>query len=227
MDFTPPEVPEGLLSDLTERWQQLVEACGWESGPAAEVRDDLIDRHRQPHRHYHTLIHVHAVLEALDRLSESAPPSPAARLAVWFHDAVYEGIAAADEEASAQLAEQQLAALGTDAQVVARAAAMVRATAGHTHDSAPVDSEAAHMLDADLSILAADEADYDRYVEQVRREYSHVPDDLFTQGRRAVVTGLLTRDPLYLSPEGRARFDAAARRNLARELARLDRVLGS
>lgn len=218
---------EGSESDLLHRWDRLVEACGWDPPAAARVRDDLLDRYRQPHRHYHTLDHVESVLEALDTLTGPPGPTPAARLAVWFHDAVYEGVAGDDEEASARLAEQQLASLGTPPEVAATVAAMVRATAGHTDASHALDGGTALVLDADLSILAAADSDYDRYVEQVRREYSHVPSDRFRLGRRAVVARLQARERLYLSPAGAARFEAAARRNLTRELERLDQAIGS
>lgn len=216
------EPMDGSETDLVERWDRLVDACGWDPSAAVAVRDDLLDRYRQPHRHYHTVDHVRSVLVALDELSQPAKPSTAARLAVWFHDAVYEGVAGDDEEASAVLAERQLAALGTPAGVVAAVAAMVRATARHTQAASAVDHDTALVLDADLSILAAPEPDYDRYVEQVRREYSHVPSDRFTIGRQAVVAGLLGRERLFLSPGGEARFESAARRNLSRELHQLD-----
>lgn len=206
--------------DLVERWDRLVAEVGWSPGPATAVRQDLFDRYRQPHRHYHTLVHIQAVLQVLDALS-AEPIGPAARLAVWFHDAVYEGVAGADEEASAQLAEQVLDSLGTPASMVESVAAIVRATAGHAADTDQPDAETALVLDADLAILAAEPVAYDQYVEQVRREYSHVPDERFVQGRKAVLAGLLGRERLYLTPGGQARFEDRARQNLNRELHQL------
>lgn len=209
---------DATTSQLLHRWDQLAKDCRWNLSAAAAVRDDLIERYGQPHRHYHTLGHIHSVLVALDHLADPAEPTPAARLAVWFHDAIYDGAAGEDEEASAQLAEQQLAMLGTPTEIVAAAASMVRATAGHISNADAADIDTALVLDADLSILAADPADYDRYVEQVRQEYSHVPPDQFALGRKAVVAGLLARDRLYLSPAGATRFEDRARENLTREL---------
>jgi predicted metal-dependent HD superfamily phosphohydrolase len=58
-------------------------------------------------------------------------------------------------------------------------------------------------------------------VQQVREEYAHVPDDLWRQGRGAVLRRFLGAPVLYAEPSFRARLDAPARANLARELANL------
>ena len=55
----------------------------------------------------------------------------------------------------------------------------------------------------------------------VRAEYRHVPDDLFRAGRAAVLRALADQERLFHTPEGRARYESAARRNLAGELAAL------
>ncbi len=217
------------MAALTERWRQVAAHFDWPESLATEVRDELFARYQEPHRHYHSLEHVHSVLVALDELVAPGSPSAAARLAVWFHDAIYDGVAGDDEEASARLAEDRLSALGTPPEVTDSVASLVRATAGHAtaQDDIEPESDMALMLDADLSILAAADPDYDRYVEQVRAEYAHVPPDRFDLGRRAVLAGLLARERLYLSAAGARRFEARARQNLARELASLPNPSGS
>ncbi|MDZ4092342.1 MAG: DUF4031 domain-containing protein, partial [Arthrobacter sp.] len=54
---------------------------------------DLLDRWGEEHRKYHGRIHLLAVLEALDLLTEPVDPPRTVLLAAWFHDAVYRGIA--------------------------------------------------------------------------------------------------------------------------------------
>jgi predicted metal-dependent HD superfamily phosphohydrolase len=60
----------------------------------------------------------------------------------------------------------------------------------------------------------------------VRREYGWVPDALWTAGRRQVLAGFLARPTIYATPQFRASHEAAARRNLAEAIARLDRDTG-
>jgi len=213
---------------LSNRWQELIGALdeldvhgGSDAPDAGDLGRELIARYREPHRHYHTAEHLLAVLEALDELTGTEGPTAAQRLAAWFHDAVYTGSTPADEDASADLAEARLAPLGLHAGLVARVAAMVRATARHLDPSADHDPETAAFLDADLAILAAPAGVYDAYAAGVRREHPSIPDDAFRLGRAAVLEALLTRERLYLTPTGHARFDAPARANLSRELTTL------
>jgi len=76
-------------------------------------------------------------------------------------------------------------------------------------------------MDADLAILAADPAAYEAYRQQVRAEYRRLDDGQWRAGRSAVLRSLLERDELFLSPAARERWEAAARRNIAAELAAL------
>jgi predicted metal-dependent HD superfamily phosphohydrolase len=79
----------------------------------------------------------------------------------------------------------------------------------------------ARFLDMDLSILGATAADFDAYEAGVRHEYREIPEALFRAGRAAILEGFLARERLYFSDWGRARFEAAARDNLKRSIARL------
>jgi predicted metal-dependent HD superfamily phosphohydrolase len=83
------------------------------------------------------------------------------------------------------------------------------------------DPDEAVLSDADLAILAAPEPRYARYTAAVRAEYAHVPDDAFRAGRSAVLAGLVAADRLYRTAQGHRRWEAAARANVAAELAGL------
>jgi predicted metal-dependent HD superfamily phosphohydrolase len=181
----------------------------------------LLDRWAEPHRHYHDGAHLAAVLSIVHRNAAGAADPDAVRLAAWCHDAVYDPRAAGDanERASAALAADLLTGLGVPAPVVAEVRRLVLLTAGHA--PGPGDSNGALLCDADLAILAADPADYDGYAAAIRREYAHVPDDAYRAGRAAVLRGLLDLPALYRLPALRAAWEAPARQNLNRELARL------
>jgi predicted metal-dependent HD superfamily phosphohydrolase len=206
-------------SALLARWEALWPPDG--GAPAAQVRavgEDLVDRWREPHRVYHSRLHLADVLDALDLIADvGAPDRPSWRAAValWFHDAVHDGEAGRDEERSAALARELLPALTGDDDVE-EVARLVLLTAGH--DPAPDDVAGALVCDADLAILGATPARYDRYVHQVRAEYGHVPDDAFRAGRSAVLSQLLALPSLFGTPAGRERWAEAAARNLRGEL---------
>jgi predicted metal-dependent HD superfamily phosphohydrolase len=188
---------------------------------------DLLTRWREPHRRYHDLDHLAAVLDAVDLLAaEDSGPDPtdnlvvvAARLAAWFHDAVYAGRPGHDEADSADLAAGVLTTLAVPPALVAEVERLVRLTADH--DCAADDRAGALLSDADLAVLAAPRPGYLRYVAAVRAEYAHVPDPDFRAGRAVVLRHLLAADPLYRTEAGRRRWQRAARANLSDELADL------
>lgn len=186
----------------------------------AALFSDLLLRYAEPHRRYHDLHHLAAVLRALDVLSPYADDIEAVRLAAWFHDAVYDPRAGDNEERSAVLAEQVLPAAGVPAATVSAVARLVRLTA--THDPAPGDSDGDVLCDADLAVLASSPEDYEGYVAGVRAEYSHLPDPLFAAGRATVVRCLLALPALFRTLHGEQHWERAARVNLEREL----RLLG-
>ncbi len=201
---------EHVVSTLRHRWPESL-------GGAIELRESLLARWSEPHRRYHAVGHLLAVLERLDELVAPDPVPATLVLAAWFHDAVYEG-ANDDEEASARLAERELAGIVTPGDV-AEVARLVRLTSTHH----PVDGDTAGELlcDADLAILGSGTAEYDRYVSLVRQDYAHVSDDDWRTGRAAVLDQLLALDPLFRTERGRALWASRADSNLRRELGTL------
>lgn len=217
--------PEQIVHDA---WQRVAGA----SAPQQLVR--LLRQYSEPHRHYHTLAHLAAVLTAIHDIATHTPAAQAATdpdavvLAALFHDAIYDPTSAHNEADSAELARACALQLGWPAPRCTLVAALVMATAGHVADSGADDGvQGAHdadealLLDADLAILAASPEAYGAYAEAVRHEYAHVADAQWRAGRAAVLRRLLGRRPLFRTAYMQAEADAAARANLSRELATL------
>ncbi|MFE9654188.1 metal-dependent phosphohydrolase [Micromonospora sp. NPDC006431] len=210
------------MDELMQRWRDAARAAGAVDPAAvagAGVR--LLAGWQEPHRHYHTVAHLRAVLDVVDAYAGEARRPELVRLAAWCHDAVYDPRAGGDanERASAELAGELLAGLGLPADAVAEVRRLVLLTAGHAVRADDPDGEL--LCDADLAILTAPTDRYDRYAAAVRREYAHVPDPAFRAGRAAVLAGLLALPALYRLPEPHARWEEPARANLTRELAAL------
>ncbi|WP_407670060.1 HD domain-containing protein [Nonomuraea solani] len=188
------------------------------SPAALAVRAELVARWSEPHRRYHTLTHLAAVLAATDRLATEAEDVTAVRLAAWFHDAVYDGRPGSDEERSAQLAQSALPRCGVPAGRVAEVARLVRLTAAHD-TLRPGDRNGAVLCDADLAVLGS--PGYDDYAAAIRQEYAHVPDELFRQGRAEVLRRLLATPSLFRTALARELWEAPARASMTAELTRL------
>jgi len=192
----------------------------WPLPDVPELRDAVAAAYADPSRGYHDTRHLAEVLDRLDELAGNGARYDATPvlLAAWFHDAVYDGERDA-EERSATWAEDALAPVAP-APVVAEVARLVRLTETHAPDDA--DANGCALSDADLGILAAPRERYDEYVSAVRREYAHLDDAVFDAGRADVLRALAAKPHLFHTAYARARWEAAARANLERELAALD-----
>lgn len=189
----------------------------WPLPESPELRDELAAAYADPSRGYHDTQHLTEVLDRLDELAQAGTDYEvtAVLLAAWFHDAVYDGERDA-EERSAAWAEHALASL-VPAPVVTEVARLVRLTETHQPDDADLNGCA--LSDADLAILAAPAGRYDEYVAAVRREYAHLPDEVFGKGRAAVLGALGDKPHLFHTAYAREHWEAPARANLERELA--------
>ncbi|WP_406073091.1 metal-dependent phosphohydrolase [Micromonospora sp. NBC_01638] len=210
------------MADLLDQWRVAARGAG--ARPDARwtrAGKLLLARWREPHRHYHTVAHLTAVLDVVDRHAELTDQANQVRLAAWWHDAVYDPRAAGDtnERDSAALAESVLTGLGVPAPAVAEVRRLVLLTAGHA--VAPGDLGGALLCDADLAVLATPPATYERYAAAIRREYAHVPEPVFRAGRASVLTGLLELPALFRLPQLASRWEEPARDNVRRELATL------
>ena len=219
------ERPNKIRPRLMRAWDSLL------PGHTA-LGEDLLERYEQPHRKYHTSVHLSEMLTALKTLYEqhhTATPR-AVLLAAWFHDAVYEANPGEDEAASADLARTTLTPLASTGSLTNREvtaiAHLIELTASHQladgieeyTSGALTRADAAFFLDADLAILAADSPRYTRYVAGVRAEYAHYAPDAFTRGRAAILQGFLNRTTIYASDTAHLLWDAPARLNLRTEL---------
>jgi predicted metal-dependent HD superfamily phosphohydrolase len=183
------------------------------------LRDDLLAAYSSPSRGYHDARHLTEVLDRIDEIAAAgvAFDGRAVRLAAWFHDGVYDG-QPWPEERSAQWAERALPGVGLSFEATAEVARLVRLT--ETHRPADRDVAGCVLSDADLAILAADDGRYAEYVNAVRREYAHVPDRAFREGRAEILRGLLDKPYLFHTAYARRHWEDAARANVQRELNR-------
>jgi predicted metal-dependent HD superfamily phosphohydrolase len=174
----------------------------------------------EPHRTYHGLAHLAAVLGLVGRLADAADDPDAVRLAAWYHDVAYDPQRSDNEQVSAARARVGLQGLVPDGRIdeVER---LVLLTAGH--DAGPGDANGAVLCDADLAVLAGPPQAYAGYASAVRAEYAHLSDEAFTAGRIAVLERLLALPRLYRLPAVAEEWTPRARANLTAELTLLRR----
>ena len=181
----------------------------WPLPDRADLRDRLMSAYSTG-RGYHDLRHLADILGRLDELGVGDDREVV--LAAWFHDAVYDGAAAA-EDRSAMLAAAELDAAEVDVEEVVR---LVRLT--EHHDPEPGDHRGEALCDADLAILAAPADRYADYVAGVRQEYAEHSDTDFRAARLTLLHDLAARDALFRTAYAREHWEPRARENLRAEI---------
>jgi len=209
------------MRHLAASWLRTAAVVG-ARGDVAGAGADLLARWAEPHRRYHDVAHLDAVLRRVDELATTAPEVRVGvvRLGTWFHDAVYDPTATDNEARSALLAHKVLNGLRIPDPVVSEVTRLVALTA--THAVGADDPHGSILCDADLAVLASDGDGYARYTEAVRAEYGHLGDATFAVGRAHVLRSLLERPFLFGTEHGRKAWESTARDNVRRELAALE-----
>ena len=186
--------------------------------PGEEVISDLLVRYSEPHRHYHTQNHLRSCFEVLDAFfprEDYYGMIWGLEMALWFHDAVYDSTAKDNEEKSAELAKSALASMEATPAFQKAVADLILATK-HT---APARSlEEMLLLDLDIQVLGASEETYQRYEDNIRREYSWVPMDIYREKRTEILQMFLDRPFIFMTEVMHDAYEAQARKNLARAI---------
>lgn len=186
-------------------------------GEVARRRDALIAAYSGADRHYHDIAHIAAMLRLLETHAPSHPNRVAIDWAILYHDVVYDPRRRDNEAASAAVMADDLAAMGVDAGLAQRVRELILATL-HGEVAGTIDDATALVVDLDLAVLASAPADYDAYAAAIRREYAHVPEALYREGRARVLQGFIDKPAIYRTDTLRARWEVSARANLAREI---------
>jgi predicted metal-dependent HD superfamily phosphohydrolase len=181
---------------LSHKWRESARCNGCETTHAEVVLDELLRTYSEPNRQYHSIEHIGSLLRQLEEHGHAVIDGDAVVLAMLFHDVVHDPLRHDNEKKCAALAGEQLAFLGFPGGVIAKVEQYINATK-HALDFVTADCDLAVLLDLDLSTLAAAPAEYRGYSQAIRREYAHVPDELYRRGRRRVLEGFLGRQRIY------------------------------
>ena len=202
-----------------ERWSTMWSRLGAGAGSHGEtVFQAVIQAYSEPHRRYHTLAHLQDCLQQFDVACSLATHPVEVEAALWFHDAIYDPRSSENEACSAQWAQAALRDMGVSAEIAQRVADLVLVT---RHNTRPVGADACVLVDIDLSILGRAPAEFDVYEHQIREEYAWVPEPTFRQRRADILQSFLTRRVIYETLLFQSTYEAQARQNLARSIARL------
>jgi predicted metal-dependent HD superfamily phosphohydrolase len=189
--------------------------------------DTLISRYKEPQRRYHTIEHIHAMLNCLDHYRCPVKNETAIKLAIFFHDWVYDPKGKDNELESIKCFEEFAADISLSNSMISLVSGYIERTITHTLpiSDGEADSDLGLFLDFDLEVLARNEADYALYAAQIRQEYGHFSEGDYCAGRIKVLKAFLERGRLYFSDAFYETCEEIARGNLKAEIGLLERRL--
>lgn len=185
---------------------------------------DITMRYNEPQRAYHSLQHIQQLFGQFEQIKHLFHEPHIIALAIYYHDVIYEPTRSDNELKSAEYVVKSLTGY-LSAEQCQHIYAVIMMTASHQIDkwsnkakAREKYSDAAYLLDMDLSILGSSWSEYEHYAHAVRQEYAHVSDDDYRVGRMAVLKELLAHPTLYLTDYYYARLEKQARKNIEHEI---------
>lgn len=176
-----------LTNDLSQKWFKKI-----------------LTQLSEEQRYYHTATHVMDLLRKINLIETKE--KEALKFAAWFHDLTYDPTKGDNEEKSAEQWTEFCKEFNINQKTQDSVRGIILATKNHT---ASYDETTSLFLDLDLSILAAPDADFKSYDENIRREFSFVPEDLYLAERKKIMTRFHEARPLFKTPWGQALEDKA------------------
>ncbi len=205
---------------IRERWNALWLRLGVARHSIPAI-DPLLQVYTSPARHYHNLGHIEHCLRELDDLRQQCEDANAVELAIWFHDIVYDPKRHDNEERSLDEAVRTMRDAGVSQSLINAVSGLILAT---KHTGEPEGHDARILTDIDLSILGQPEPVFDEYDRAIRREYGHISEKDFVEGRARILRQFLERPSIYSTPEMKERYEVNARKNLAADLKTLSGI---
>lgn len=196
---------------LENHWQTLVNQLGKTDVELDSVFNELNIHYNEPNRYYHNQEHIEYMLNTSTLFNYSID----LQLAIWFHDAIYSSTSNDNELKSGLYCAKKLEELGISTSTIQEVKRLINLTKTHTTDQN--DTLGKQLLDLDLAILGSNTDTYNRYVSNIRKEYSMYPTIIYNSGRKKVIEHFLSFDTIYLTNE-LAHLELQARTNLLNEL---------
>lgn len=199
--------------------------------PLAEWPTILLFRYTKAHRHYHTTSHIYSMLSCLSRYQNLVKDEMAVKLAIYFHDWVYDPKRNDNEAQSIDsfrgFCDER--GLGFDGEMAGKVGGWIESSMDHRlpEREKEDDGDLKLFLDFDLEVLSRGREEYAVYAEQIRKEYGFYSEADYCAGRMKVLKGFLGRERLYFSDVFFEECEGRARVNLEWEIGELEKRLGA
>lgn len=179
--------------------------------------EEITEAYSKQNRHYHNLQHINYMLYLASTDAANIIDYDMIQFAIWYHDIIYNATKSNNELKSAQFAQKQLKQLKIDSKRIENCANLIISTKKHEilNDQ---NKDNAYLLDWDLAILGTPWRTYEKYTQNIRKEYSMFPNFMYKKGRKKVLQHFLERPQIYYTKKYHDLWETSARKNIQKEL---------
>lgn len=201
----------------------------------------FVEKNYSPIRTYHNLNHIFDLLSLFDdhfllfkksinNESDTSKKELVIMLSILFHDIVYEPTSSTNEEDSVTILESVLLAYNFNdkelqQELLDEITKYILTTKTHhkkrfenTFSNQNEDVFLLFFIDLDLSILASSEDRFNRYSQQIRKEFEVYPENEYISGRSAFLENFLNQPYIYATKYFHNLWEEKARENISREI---------
>lgn len=206
-----PEFEEALIKfggheeSFEEVWKELNAKDG------KEVYQILIDLYQKPKRAYHNITHIAYMLDGLTKIEQLAENINELKIAIWFHDVIYEPTKTNNEEESAKLAYKLLIEKGASEDCARKVQNLVMATK-YTIIAKTNDEKL--ISDLDLAVLGLSKEIFIKYSDLLHQEYGFEGEEIYWKNRKIILERYVVDKNLFYHSYFKKRYEKQAIENL-------------
>lgn len=216
---------------LRNRFAELLQ-LGPDSSPISNLDNMWLaikEKYGESQRFYHTLRHIFQLMQHFDTNKDHFSSTDNQTVVLWaifFHDIIYDPSSKTNEDESAVFFRDTCSSFLPTA-IISKVFEYIIATKHHKQSAETTsDPDLKLFLDMDLSILAADAGDYEKYAQNIRQEYICYDNEAYKQGRSKVLETFLGANQerenwIFASEHFRLLWETKAKENLQFEFNKL------
>ena len=202
---------------MKEKFLNLMKKYSDNENYNLECWNEIEKNYSSKSRYYHNLEHIENMFVELNNVESKINDLDTLLFSVYYHDIIYKSTKKDNELQSALIFKKRISK--TSFVKLSKCMAQIEATKEHKLSN---DNDTNLLLDIDLSILGKSTNEYQKYCDNIRKEYHIYPDFMYKKGRKKVLKSILELDSIYKTDFFKQKFENQAKENLRQELNQLN-----
>jgi predicted metal-dependent HD superfamily phosphohydrolase len=176
-----------LENKLATRWTSLCKRINAE-GDYMKIFENIVVSYTELHRYYHNLEHIYECSIDFDEVKHLIYLPNEVEMALFQHDRICNPLSLFNEQLSSELAYKEARSeMKLSLSFSRNDKRLILPT---DPKSRPQENDEMYVSDIDKAILGKSELVFDKYDQNIRKEYSLVPEELYNKKRIKVLSKL-------------------------------------